>query len=266
MQPEIVETKQPLTLKEVIVLGCGTSGGVPEIGCDCSVCLSDNPYNKRLRSSVYLRSETGGVLIDTGPDYRMQILRENISRPDAVLYTHSHADHLHGIDDLRNFTWSEPMPLYANNSTACDIACRFSYLFEKTVQKGGGKARVNLHIIEKEPFYTGGMMIVPVPVIHGKLEILGYRIDKFAYLTDCSTIPESSYSLLEGLDVLIINALRYRSHSTHFNIKEALAQIERIAPRQAYLTHMTHDVEYQQLKNELPSHIEPAYDGLRILL
>lgn len=251
-------------LKEVVVLGSGTSGGVPEIGCDCKVCLSDNSLNKRMRSSIYLRSYTGCVLVDTGPDFRTQIITYHIPRPDAVLYTHSHADHLHGLDDLRNFTWQNPMPLYANKSSTKDIRSRFNYLFEETIQRGGGKAQVKLFPVESEALSLGGMEIIPIPVMHGKLPILGYRTGNFAYLTDCNSISPASYSLLEGLDVLIINALRYKPHSTHFNIEEVLVQIEKIAPKKAYLTHMTHDIDYDQLKRELPSHIEPAYDGLRI--
>lgn len=260
----IVDGEKIGQLKELVVLGCGTSGGVPEIGCDCKVCQSDNPRNKRLRSSIFLRSKSGGVLIDTGPDFRAQILKYNIPRPDAVLYTHSHADHLHGLDDLRNFTWENSMPLYGNTRTIEDIRSRFNYLFEETIQKGGGKAQVELFSVDKDPLILGGMKIIPIPIMHGKLPILGYRSGNFAYLTDCNFIPESSMSLLKGLDVLIINGLRYRSHSTHFNIEEVLVQIDKIKPQKAYLTHMTHDIDYDQLKSELPDYIEPAYDGLTI--
>ena len=246
------------------ILGSGTSLGVPVIGCDCDVCRSADPRNNRTRTSVLIQDQGRTLLIDTSTDFRRQALDADIRRIDAVLYTHDHADHISGLDDLRpfNFRQAEEIPVYGNQATMDNIRRRFSYIFENT-QRGGGKPQIIMNNVDG-PFVAADFHVTPVPLLHGQLSILGYRIGNFAYCTDVSEIPESSYSLLDGLDVLVIDALRYKPHPTHFSLEEALEAIDRIRPKQAFLTHMTHSFEYTILEGQLPDHIHPAYDGLVI--
>jgi phosphoribosyl 1,2-cyclic phosphate phosphodiesterase len=209
--------------------------------------------------------ETDGtsILVDTSTDFRTQALREGIRSIDAVLYTHPHADHIHGLDDIRPLSRHEPIPLFGSQETLDEIAARFAYIFRAT-QRGGGKPRVDLRAIGPAPFTAAGVSVTPIPILHGTLPIFGYRIGDFAYLTDCSRIPAESYQLLAGLEVLVIGALRRRPHETHFSLDEALEEIQRIRPARAYLTHICHDLEHSELLGELPSHVRPLYDGLRI--
>jgi len=243
--------------------GCGTSGGVPEIGCQCPVCTSPDPKNNRTRSSLLVETPKGNILIDTTPDFRTQALRERLSSLSAVLFTHGHADHLHGLDDIRPLTRTAPIPLYGNGPTIEEIRQKFGYFFNPP-QKGGGVAQVSLHEVHQAPLLIQGIPITPLKIKHGILDILGYRIGDLAYVTDCSFIPEDTWPLLRDLEILVIGALRYRSHSTHFNINQALEVVERIRPKQTFFTHMTHDVEYHTLLRELPQGVRPAYDGLSI--
>ena len=205
------------------------------------------------------------ILIDTATEFRLQAIREEINSVDAIFYTHSHADHLHGLDDIRPLTYKKPIEVFASSEDVSEIRNRFPYIFIKTAQKGGGKPRLNLNEISDRELFINNVKVKPVSVKHGILNIFGYKINKhFAYITDCSFIPEESIDLLKGIDILIIGALRYREHATHFNISQALEVIKKISPERAYLTHLSHDVDHDILSAELPGGIFPAYDGLKI--
>lgn len=247
----------------ITVLGSGTSHGVPVIGCSCAVCRSNDPRNRRTRASVMVKTGEGQVILfDTATEFRLQAVREGIERVDGVFYTHAHADHIHGLDDLRPLSWKGEIPLYGNQPTIDEIAQRFSYIFRQS-QEGGGKPRVSLHTIEPaELLRFGGIEILPVPLLHGELPVLGYRIGPFAYLTDCSAIPESSYQLLEGVEYLIIDALRPRPHPTHFSFDQATAESRRIGAKQTWFTHLCHDVDHREMEKSFPAGISPAWDGL----
>jgi phosphoribosyl 1,2-cyclic phosphate phosphodiesterase len=248
----------------VTFLGTGTSQGVPFIGCSCAVCRSTDPRDKRLRPSIFVDVPgRAQILVDTTTDLRQQALTYGIARVDAILYTHSHADHLLGFDEVRRYNTMQggPIPAYANG-TAWDIIKRtFYYAFDGVPRLGGGVPQVEAHEIEI-PFSISGVRIVPVPLWHGHMPILGYRFGNFAYLTDCNRIADGSWDLLHGLDVLVLDALRDEPHDTHFTVAEALDVIARLAPRHAYLTHMTHDLGHAATNARLPAGVELAYDGL----
>ncbi|OCL27685.1 MBL fold metallo-hydrolase [Orenia metallireducens] len=251
---------------KITFLGTGTSHGVPVIGCECPTCISEDSKNKRYRSSIYIEVDNTSLLIDTPPELRLQLLENNIRKVDAVLFTHPHADHLMGFDDLRgiNRLQSSSIPCYGNKMTIEEIEKVFSYILNP-IQIGGGIPQVTLHKVNTE-FEINSNIITPIPVKHGGLDIFGYRIDKFAYLTDCSYIPENSFTLLEGIKLLVIDALRYRSHSTHMNIEEALKIADRLGVSKAYFTHLSHDLEYNKVNSELPDHVKLAYDGLQLVI
>jgi phosphoribosyl 1,2-cyclic phosphate phosphodiesterase len=246
----------------VTMMGSGTSTGVPVIGCTCPVCTSVDPRNRRLRPGLKLELESGVVLVDTPTDLREQALRFGLPRLDAVLFTHSHADHIFGLDDIRifNFRQQKAIPCYGSAETLRAIRRTFAYVFEST-QEGGGKPQLDL-IETRGPFSLFGQEVVPVPVWHGEMEVYGYRLGRFAYVTDTNRIPESSYRLLEGVEVLVLDGLRYRPHPTHFSIDEALVAAARIAPRRTILTHLTHEVDHGSPREPLPSGVEFGYDGL----
>jgi phosphoribosyl 1,2-cyclic phosphate phosphodiesterase len=246
----------------VTFLGTGTSTGVPVLTCDCSVCTSSDPRDKRLRPSILLEWENASVLVDTGTDLREQGLRHDLRRVDAVLYTHAHADHILGLDELRLFNWRQrgPVPVYGSAATLAMIRKTFWYVFEE-VQIGGGKPAIT-PIEIAAPFDLLGRRIVPVPIFHGTLPILGYRIGTFAYLTDASRIPDESYPLLEGLDVLVLNALRRSPHPTHFHLEQAIDEAKRIGAKRTLFTHMAHETSHADLTRLLPGGVEIAYDGL----
>jgi phosphoribosyl 1,2-cyclic phosphate phosphodiesterase len=250
----------------VTMLGSGTSTGVPVIGCRCPVCTSPHPRNRRLRTGLELVTPEGVILVDTSPDFREQALRFGIERVDAVLYTHSHADHIYGLDDLRifNFRQGRPIPCYGSRETLETLRRYFANVFEPGCD-GGGKPQLEL-IAVREPFAVLGREVVPVPVLHGPAEVFGYRLGGFAYVTDCSAIPEASMELLEGVEVLILDALRYRRHSTHFNVAQAVAHAERIGARRTILTHLAHEIDYETPAEPLPAGVELGYDGLRFEL
>lgn len=250
---------------DILFLGTGTSYGIPMIGCTCDVCVSDAPENKRLRSSVIVSYNGKNILIDTPPDLRTQMLMYNIQHIDAVLFTHHHADHVFGLDDIRiyNKIQKSPISCYASERTFSVLKKSFDYIFDPATPRGGGIPELTFTIIDK-PFHLFDEMITPVPVLHGDLPILGFRWNKFAYITDCSVMPEDSLTLLTGLDVLVLNGLRYRPHITHYSIEQAVEIIKRVNPGKAYLTHISHDVDHNNLKIELPRTIELAYDGLKI--
>ncbi len=246
-------------------LGSGTSTGVPVVGCRCRVCTSDHPRNKRLRQSVKIESKGKHFLIDTTPDLRLQLLRDPIPRLDFLLFTHSHSDHLMGLDDIRpfNFRQREPIRAYANAPTAKAIRRVFSYIWNDT-QEGGGKPQLDLIEIDG-PFTHDGVEIIPIPVAHGDWTILGFRIGKFAYITDTNGIPPASIKLLEGVEILALDGLRpYPPHPTHFTIAEAIEAANEIGPRETWLIHLTHDVDHEAFEATLPKGFHLAYDGLRL--
>jgi len=237
------------------------------LGCDCAVCNSTDPRNRRFRSSVLIQTPAGNILIDTGPEMRLQLLREGIKIIHAVVYTHFHVDHLFGFDDLRVFPWrmQKPMPVYCSEETEEVIRRAFAYAFGPGAEEVpiGSIPRIVFERIDTEPFTVLDQRFVPVPLRHSHFNVLGFRIDNLAYCTDVSMIPETSLELLRDLDVLIVDCLRYKTHPAHFSVNEALQIIEQLKPRQAYLTHMSHDLDYETLRRQLPDHIQPAYDGLK---
>lgn len=250
---------------KISFLGSGTSTGVPVIGCRCVVCTSGAPENQRLRQSVKI--EAGGLfgLIDTTPDLRQQILRSPMPRLDFVLFTHSHSDHIMGLDDIRpfNFRQREAITAYANPMTAKAIRRAFRYIWDES-QLGGGKPQLDLREVEG-PFAHQGLEIIPIPVAHGDWTILGYRIGPFAYITDTNGIPESSMKLLEGVDSLALDGLRPAPrHSTHFTIDEAVAVATRIGARSTWLIHLAHEVDHPVVEAGLPASFRLAYDGLEL--
>jgi phosphoribosyl 1,2-cyclic phosphate phosphodiesterase len=255
---------------QMIVLGTGTSVGVPVLGCDCAVCTSDNPRNQRTRCAAILGLAGGNLLIDTPPDLRMQLLRERIGLVHAVLYTHEHADHLFGLDDLRlmQFYLGGPVPLYCEPRVAQRIRKSYDYAFlEEEPTHSGARPRLSLHHISTEPFEVLGERVVPIRLEHGpRFEVLGFRIGNVAYCTDVSGIPDISWPLLAGLDVLILSALRHEPHITHFSLPQAVAAAQRIAAKRTFFTHVSHELEYAKTNAELPAGMELAYDGLRVPL
>lgn len=247
-------------------LGTGTSTGVPTLLCKCAVCTSSDPHDKRLRPSILLEYDGRVVLFDTTPDFRAQALRAGMTRLDAVVYTHHHADHLLGLDDTRVFYFRQqtPIPIYAEARCMATIRTTFAYIFDGNYPFGG-VVKLDPHHIEG-PFDLWGLKVTPVPVMHGNVSILGFRFRDTAYVTDVSEIPESSIPLLEGLDILILDALRHKPHPTHLSLAQAVAMVERLKPRRAFFTHIAHDLGHQATNSALPSHVKLAYDGLKLEL
>ncbi len=248
------------------MLGVGSSAGTPVVGCSCATCVSADVRNKRSRCSSLITLDTGeNILIDTGPDLRIQSLRENIKRVDAVLYTHTHADHLHGIDDLRAFcqTQRQQIPLYAKLDAVEHIKQKFGYALREPIASFWDLPVLRIESIDS-PLTLFGVQITPIPVQHGRSQIFGYRIGNMAYMTDVSEIPESSFALLENLDVVLLDCLREAAHPTHINIEQSLAYISRINAKQSYMIHMTHDLEYAALTNKLPKNTYVGFDGLKL--
>jgi phosphoribosyl 1,2-cyclic phosphate phosphodiesterase len=250
----------------VTFLGSGTSTGVPVVGCRCAVCTSDSPRNKRLRQSVKIEAGGKYFLIDTTPDLRLQLLRHPIPRLDFILFTHSHADHLMGLDDIRpfNFRQRETIHAYASAFTAKAVRRAFSYIWDERSQIGGGKPQLELHEVSA-PFTHEGIEVVPIPVVHGDWIIFGFRIGKFAYITDTNGIPDESMKLLEGVEMLALDGLRPAPrHPTHFTIGEAVTVAQRIGAKMTYLIHLTHEVDHETLDATLPENVRLAYDGLEL--
>jgi phosphoribosyl 1,2-cyclic phosphate phosphodiesterase len=250
-----------------VFLGTGTSVGVPMLGCDCPVCRSTNPKNHRYRTSALVHTPQGNLLIDTGPELRLQLLREQVKQVHAVVYTHYHVDHLFGLDDLRLMAryLGGPMPIYCSQEVEEVIRRTFPYAFEERDVPLGWVPKLRFHRISDEPFEVLGERIVPIPLIHSWFNVYGFRIGDLAYCTDVSEIPAKSWELLEGVRILIIDALRYKPHPAHLSLEQALEVVERLRPEQAYLTHMSHEFDYEQLQPTLPGGVEMAYDGLRIM-
>jgi len=253
-------------LLKLTILGSGTSTGVPVLGCHCAVCQSIDPRNNRTRCSALLEWAGHKILIDTATDLRQQALREKIEQVDAVLFTHAHADHVHGIDDLRTFTFhsGEAIPIYASSGVLSRIEGLFSYIFSDT-DAPGYRPRLQGNTIHG-PFPLFGQKVTPVPLLHGPGESLGYRVGNLAYVVDCSAIPESSCELLQGLEVMVIDALRFREHHSHFHIAQAIAMAEKLKVKRTLLTHLTHDVDFSRHSAGLPEGVEFAYDGLTLTL
>lgn len=249
----------------ITVLGSGTSVGVPTIGCDCKVCRSEDPRDQRLRPSVLIGYGGRNVLIDSGPDFRQQALRSGIRRVDAILFTHPHADHIMGLDDVRpfNFHQKDPIPIYGSAPTIAHIQNAFRYVFETTPTQSS-IPKIVPHHLNGNALPLFGLDFIPVPLKHGNGDCLGYRFGKAAYLTDHSEIPESSLLLLEDLDVLFLDALRYKPHPTHSTVERSLAYVERLKPKRAFFTHICHDLGHERTESLLPSHVRLAYDGLLI--
>lgn len=250
---------------QLIMLGVGSSAGTPVVGCSCRTCISTDVRNKRTRcSSIIVLPGGETILIDTGPDLRQQALRERLNRVDAVLYTHTHADHLHGIDDLRAFCQiqRQQIPLYGSHDTIQHIANKFPYVLREASNFWDLPVLAVKRV--SEPFELFGVKITPIPVKHGNSDILGYRIGNIAYLTDVSAIPESSMALLQGLDVLMLDCLRFTTHPTHINLEQSLEYASLILANQTYLIHMTHEIEFETVSQQLPPSVRLGYDGLRV--
>lgn len=257
---------------KVTILGSGTSQGIPIVGCKCPACRSTNPKDKRLRVSVYIETDIDlngkplKILIDTSPDFRQQMLANDITDIDAVLFTHYHVDHIMGLDDIRqiNQLHNKYVDIYVNDETSVAIKKAFSYIFDENTYKGGGIPLVNMQIIDLTPFEVSGQEIIPIEYKHGPTTVYGFRLGDFAYMTDCSFIPESEYVKLKGLKVLILDALRYRKHETHYSFDEAIEASKRIGAERTYFTHMTHDIVHDEAEAKLPDGIKLAYDGMKI--
>lgn len=250
----------------VVVLGSGTSTGVPMIGCKCKVCRSNDLKDKRLRTSIIIEEKGKNFLVDTTPDFRAQALNNNITKIDAVLYTHDHADHINGIDDLRmfNFIQKTKIPCFASKQFIENIKNRFNYIFSDYC-KGGGKPELQFNELkEKNNIY--GVEVFAFPVIHWQTDVMGFRINNFAYVTDVKSIPPDSMKHLEGLDVLILGVLRQKEHSTHLCISEALKLLEILKPKKAYFIHMSHHIDYKREQKHLPENVEFCFDGMTISL
>jgi phosphoribosyl 1,2-cyclic phosphate phosphodiesterase len=255
--------------REFIFLGTGTSVGVPMIGCECAVCTSPNTRNHRTRSSVLLKVPGGNLLIDTGPEMRLQLVREKIPVAHAILFTHYHADHLFGLDDARLFPkrLGHSVPIYCEDDVEEVIRTTFSYAFHAPNPANGPSMllpQIEFHRITEEPFSILGEECIPIRFEHGRFRVLGFRFGNIAYCTDVSGIPTQSWPLLEGLDVLVLDALRPGTpHPAHFSLDQALEVVNAVRPKQTYLTHMGHEMEYDHLCATLPPQVAPAYDGLR---
>ncbi len=249
----------------VTFLGTGTSQGIPIIGNDHPVCLSDDPKDKRLRSSVMLEWDDYRYIIDCGPDFRQQLLRENVKAINGIVFTHEHADHTAGLDDIRPFTHRMgDVPLFVPERMTDNLQQRFFYIFTK-VNRYPGAPSADIKIVYNKPFTLGDRKIVPVEYMHGRIPIFGYRIDDFAYLTDFKSIDNTEKDKLSDLDVLVLSALRIEPHPTHVNLEEALSLIDELKPKKAYLTHISHRLGFhQEVSEKLPENVALAYDGLKI--
>jgi phosphoribosyl 1,2-cyclic phosphate phosphodiesterase len=252
---------------KITVLGSGTSAGVPTIGCYCDVCTSSDPRDNRLRPSILVSYEGHNVLIDTTPDFRLQALRARLDRLDAVIFTHSHADHIMGLDDVRpfNFRQKGQIPIYAAGDTMAAINRCFQYIFDGE-KKESSVPKLDPRLIGAGPFDLFGVEFQPVPILHGRQIILGFRFGGAAYLTDHSEIPEASMEQLRGLDVLFLDALRHKPHPTHSTVERSVKTVEQLQPRRAFFTHISHDLPHERTEGLLPPNVRLAYDGLELLV
>jgi len=254
-----------MTRIKVTFLGTGTSQGVPVIACECEVCTSKNSKDNRTRTSILFSIEDKNIVVDTGPDFRQQMLREKVKSLEAVIYTHEHKDHISGMDDIRAFNYvsKAPMQIYATTQVQEALKREFSYVFSGSNYPG--IPEVKLNTIEKESLHFFGEEIIPIDVMHYKLPVKAFRLRNFSYITDANFIDDAGFKKLEGTEILVINALRIEPHISHFNLEEALEIIERIHPKKAYLIHISHLLgAHDEVSKILPSHVEIAYDGLQI--
>lgn len=252
---------------KVTFLGTGTSQGVPVIGCECSVCKSLDYRDKRFRTSIHIKANGVSLVIDTGPDFRMQMLRSGINKLDAIVFTHEHKDHTAGLDDIRpfNFMQQKDMPVFGKRQVIDQLKREYSYIFSD--KKYPGVPQVACVEIDENPFHIEGLAITPLPVLHYKLPVLGFRIGDFSYITDANYIPESTLTLLEGSEVLVLNALQKESHISHFTLDQAIDQALKIGAKKTYFTHISHRLgNHQEVENELPEGIFLAYDGMELNL
>ena len=252
---------------QITFLGTGTSQGVPVVACDCEVCRSSDERDKRLRAAVFIEVNGTKLVIDAGPDFRQQMLNIGLRKLDAILLTHEHTDHIFGLDDIRAFNWVQkhPTDIYAEKRVQTAIKRVFDYVFEKN--KYPGIPQMNLHLVENKPFVLNGTEIIPVRGFHHKLPVFGFRIGKLAYLTDVNRVDPEEREKLKGLDVLVVNALRFEKHISHFNIEEALELIDELKPKNAYLTHISHMLgKHEDVQKQLPDHVFLAYDGLKLTI
>lgn len=253
---------------KVYFLGTGTSQGIPVIGSSHSVCQSTDFKDKRLRVSVWIYWDNHSYVIDCGPDFRQQMLVSNCQKLDAILYTHEHSDHTAGLDDIRPFNFKQgEIPIYAHQRVLDNLKKRFEYVFEIENKYPGAPSVQPIEVINNHPFYIGNKIAIPVNVMHGNLQVFGYRIDDFAYLTDVKTIEKTEIAKLKNLKVLVVNALREDPHATHFNLQEALDFITLIQPEKAYLTHISHIMGFhEEVQQKLPENVYLAYDNLEITI
>ncbi len=246
----------------ITILGSGTSHAIPMIACDCRVCTSQDPHDKRSRPSITIAYDETTLLIDTGPELRLQCLANDVRRVDAVLYTHHHIDHMAGLDDLRRFNWvqDQVLPCYGDAETLERLRTMFAYVFEHDPEYPSAKPQLTLGAVDG-PFKIGGRTVTPIPLLHGMLPVLGFRVGNAAYCTDVSEIPPDSWPLLEGLDVLILDALRKTPHATHFNLEQAVDHARRIGAKRTYFTHIAHELAHEETNRALPDDMALAYDG-----
>ena len=250
----------------VRILGSGTSQGVPVIGCQCEVCQSSSTKDKRLRSSIHIEKHNTSIVVDTGPDFRQQMLNAKLSKLDAVLFTHAHKDHVAGLDDIRafNFIHKKPIDIYCSDDVFKSLKREYIYIFDDAF-KYPGIPKINRHLLQNKPLTIGDINIKPIKVMHYKLPVFGFRIDDFCYITDANYINEAEKEKMKGLKVLVINALRKEQHISHFNLEEAIELVKELQPEKAYFTHISHLMgKHDEVSNELPENIYLSHDGLTI--
>lgn len=253
-------------MTQITILGSGTSSGVPTIGCTCPTCVSTDLRDKRLRPSIWIRNRETTIVIDTSSDFRQQCLNSRIQRLDAVIYTHHHFDHIAGFDDLRAFNYHTrgPVPIYLMRETLTELSSVFRYAFSDIGTNESAIPLVQTNIVDTAPFDVGSFTFIPLPLMHGRMRVNGYRIGNFAYCTDCNFISDMALERMENLDVLVLDALRLSRHPTHFSLEQAIEAAQKIGARQTYFTHIAHDIKHKDVESTLPESLRLAYDGLEI--